>query len=135
MGLTVKHTSAEIARAVMEGVAFSLYHAWTAMNSEGSIKPRRIVATGGGSQSALWLDILADVFGYPLIVGSDQGAARGAALLARDSIGGKQQDLLTSTFPMREPHMAFDYRELTQRYIWWAERLNGLWGAYPGLIF
>ncbi len=127
MGLTPEHTSSEVARAVLEGVAFSLYHAWTAMNATGAIKPRRIVATGGGSKSTLWLDILAGVFGYPLVVGSDQGAARGAALLARDSVVGKQQDLLKPAFHARESDKAFDYRELTQRYIWWAERLNGLW--------
>jgi len=47
------------------------------------IKPREIVASGGGARSPFWRQMLADNFGAPITtVSATDGSAYGAALLA-----------------------------------------------------
>ena len=46
--------------------------------------PRRIVAPGGGTRVAVWMQALADVTGLPVdVVAVPEGAALGAAFIAR----------------------------------------------------
>jgi xylulokinase len=86
VGISSHHTLAHFARAVMEGVAFSLRDCRDAVQSLGELMTDyRIV--GGGSRSALWRQILCDVLGVPLIVPTIQDAAYGAALLASVAVG------------------------------------------------
>ncbi len=82
VGLTVRHTKAHLARAVLEGVAFGLRDSLEIMKSMGiSIGNAR--ASGGGAKSEVWRSIQADVFGLPLsTIAIDEGPALGAALLA-----------------------------------------------------
>ncbi|MGW8143378.1 MAG: FGGY-family carbohydrate kinase, partial [Anaerolineales bacterium] len=87
IGLTTRHGKEELVRAVMEGVVFSLYDAYQAMIAAG-VEPERIILSGGGAQSNLWNQIVADVFGMPvhrLQVGEQ--SALGAALLVGSGIG------------------------------------------------
>lgn len=82
VGLTVRHTRAHLARAVLEGVAFGLRDSLEIMKTMGiSIGNAR--ASGGGAKSSAWRAIQADVFGLPLsTVAIEEGPALGAALLA-----------------------------------------------------
>ena len=82
VGLTVRHTKAHMARAVLEGVSFGLRDSLEIMKSMGiSIGNAR--ASGGGAKSEVWRQIQADVFGLPLsTIAIDEGPALGAALLA-----------------------------------------------------
>ena len=51
---------------------------------DAGLEPRRIVATGGGTQVAPWMRALADCTGLPVDVGAvPEGAALGAAFMAR----------------------------------------------------
>jgi xylulokinase len=81
-GLNLKHTRAAMARAVMEGVSFGLRDSLElTLNLRAPVRQIRLV--GGGARSALWQQILADVFEQPIhTVNATQGAAFGAALLA-----------------------------------------------------
>ncbi len=82
LGLSAHHTRGHIARAVLEGVAFSLRDAFTIF-SELAVPLRHVRLGGGGARSALWRQIQADVYGHPVAtVEADEGAAFGAALLA-----------------------------------------------------
>jgi xylulokinase len=68
VGLSREHSGAEVARAVLEGVAFSIRHCLDEM-SRYHQKPQEIVIGGGGFRSTLWQQIVADVTGqelYPL---------------------------------------------------------------------
>ncbi len=87
VGLTVRHTKAHLARAVLEGVAFGLRDSLEIMKSMGiSIGNAR--ASGGGAKSEVWRGIQADVFGLPLsTIAIDEGPALGAALLAGVGVG------------------------------------------------
>lgn len=87
LGLTVSHGRSEMVRAVMEGVALALYDAYETLLEVGA-KPDRIVAAGGGAQSPLWLQIIADAFNLPVYqLKTREQAALGAALLAGSGIG------------------------------------------------
>ncbi len=71
-----------LARAVMEGATLGLAYGLNRFRQLG-IQPSEIRLTGGGSQSPVWRQICADVFGVPTVgLQSAEGAALGAALQA-----------------------------------------------------
>lgn len=84
IGLTHQHQSADLIRAVMEGVVFSLKHVSELVIDCSDIPVSEIRTSGGGSQSALCRQIQADVFQLPVktISGGRYGGAFGAALIA-----------------------------------------------------
>ena len=55
-----------MARAVLEGVAFNLRLILDAFREQGA-SPAAIRLIGGGARSALWRQILADVFNLPIL--------------------------------------------------------------------
>jgi len=75
-------TAAHLARAAMEGATLGLNYGLNRLRALGVV-PREIRLTGGGSRSALWRQIAADVFDCPVVCPStEEGAAYGAALHA-----------------------------------------------------
>ncbi len=81
-GIDLSHTRGHFARAVMEGVAFSLREAAEAV-SKVSAMPEELILTGGGARSSVWAGIIANVLGAPVrFPAVDEGSAYGAALLA-----------------------------------------------------
>ena len=73
---------AHLYRAAMEGATYSLKYGFDAFVRAG-MRFERIVLTGGGSNSAAWRQMVADVFGLPVEVPNQaEGAAFGAALQA-----------------------------------------------------
>jgi xylulokinase len=81
-GLSLRHTKAHMARAVLEGVTFSLRECLDLLCGLGQ-SCVRVRVSGGGSRSAFWRQMMADVFGTEIVeVNVTQGAAYGAALLA-----------------------------------------------------
>jgi len=82
VGLTVRHTKAHMARAVLEGVSFGLRDSLEIMKSMG-VSIGNVRASGGGAKSEIWRQIQADVFGLSLsTIAIDEGPALGVALLA-----------------------------------------------------
>jgi xylulokinase len=82
VGLTVRHTKAHLTRAVLEGVSYGLRDSLELMRGLG-ITATQVRASGGGARSALWRQILADIFDAAIAtVNVTEGAAYGAALLA-----------------------------------------------------
>lgn len=100
VGLTAAHGRGELVRATMEGVVFACREAFTALQENGAT-PRRIVVAGGGSRSALWLQIIADVFGLPVqpLKTADQSAI-GAAMLAAIGTGEVSFNEATAQWPV-----------------------------------
>jgi xylulokinase len=83
VGLTLAHDRRHLARAVLEGVAFGLRDGLDLMTAAGMPAPAQIRASGGGTASALWRQILADVLQAEIAtVSTTEGAAYGAGLLA-----------------------------------------------------
>jgi len=88
VGLTVRHDLRHMTRAVMEGVGFGLRDGLDLMVTAGMAAPHQIRASGGGIRSALWQQILADVLDAEIaVVGTEEGAAYGASLLAAVGTG------------------------------------------------
>lgn len=87
VGLSASHTLGDMTRAVMEGVAFSLADCLGVL-SEAGVKPKSLVAVGGGGTSALWREIVCNVLNTEVELSptAAEGAAYGAALLA--TVGG-----------------------------------------------
>ena len=72
--------AAHIVRSVMEGTVLNLGYGMARMRALG-LEPAEIRATGGGAKSRLWLQIVADVFGTPVVtLRETEAAAYGAAL-------------------------------------------------------
>lgn len=88
VGLTLAHDRRHLTRAVLEGVAFGLRDGLDLMTEAGMPAPAQIRASGGGTASALWRQILADVLGAEIAtVSTTEGAAYGAGLLAAVGAG------------------------------------------------
>lgn len=86
VGISARHRAPHFARAIMEGVAFSIRDCLEAVAALGQpIVEQRLL--GGGARSPLWRQILCDVLGQPLIKPAVQDAAFGAALLAGVAVG------------------------------------------------
>jgi len=82
VGLTARHSAAHMARAIMEGVVFSMRDGLEIMRALG-LPIGQIRATGGGGRSALWRQMQADIYGAEVVtLRAEEGPASGAALLA-----------------------------------------------------
>lgn len=81
-GISGKHQQGHFIRSVMEGVTFGLRDSLELISERG-IEFEEIRLIGGGSQSKLWQQITADIFGYPIsLLNIEQGPAFGAAIIA-----------------------------------------------------
>ena len=118
-GMTTSNiTPAHLARAAMEGVTLGMAYGLRRMESLG-LKPTEIRLTGGGSRSAVWRQILADIFGYPVVtMESSEGAALGAAIQALASADKSRtlEEWAISCSPVAagsrlEPRSDFNYSE------------------------
>ena len=81
-GLDLHHGPAHLFRATLEGIGFGLKHMLDAL-PVGLPRPVSLTATGGGTASEVFLQIVSDITGLDQSVAGDvSGAAYGAALLA-----------------------------------------------------
>lgn len=81
-GLALSHGRGHLARAVVEGVAFSLVRSIEVVRELG-VTIDRLRAVGGGARSAEWLGIIASLAKLPIDrLTAEEGGAFGAALLA-----------------------------------------------------
>ncbi len=86
-GLSLNHTRADVYRALLESVGFGIRHNIDKMREEGAA-PERIMAVGGGTRNALWMQIVSDIAGIEQHVPEQRiGAAYGDAFLAGVGIG------------------------------------------------
>ncbi|MBN2505411.1 MAG: xylulokinase [Verrucomicrobia bacterium] len=75
-------TAPHFARAAMEGVTLGMNYGLRRLAQLG-VQPAQIRATGGGARSALWRQIMADIFNAEVVtLKVAEGAAYGAALQA-----------------------------------------------------
>lgn len=107
VGLNLFHTRAHLYRAVLEGVTFALRHNMDAGAQSAVSLENRLVVVGGAAFSDLWMQIIADVTGYPVYtikenveapLGAARLAALGVGLIQRDS-----QDKWITLAPRAKP--------------------------------
>jgi len=86
-GLRVGNGRAEMARAVFEGIAFSVKDGWNALRDRIDAGDG-LLLTGGGTADPRWRQLLADTLETPLAVSpTPASAGRGAALLGAVAAG------------------------------------------------
>ena len=86
-GMTLGHGRDHMVRAVMEGVTFQV-RAVARVLEEVAGRPQEVRATGGFARSALWRQIMADVFGREVVFPEGvEGSSLGAALLGMKATG------------------------------------------------
>lgn len=126
-GLTTKTmVPAVMARAVTEGVTLGLAYGMQRF-AEMNIRPTEIRLTGGGSASPVWRQIVADVFGVPVVcLRTGEGAALGAAIQAALTVDGWDQlERMTSrlvqpderTRSQPNPGAHELYKEISEKHI------------------
>ena len=82
IGLSLRHTTAHLFRALLEGTAFGARHNFEVMGEMGA-SPQRLVAVGGGTKNPLWLQVISDVTGLPQQVPSQTiGASYGDGFMS-----------------------------------------------------
>ena len=86
LGAVSSHTKEHFVRAVLEGVAFSLYDCLLREEALG-VMATEFRLIGGGSQSPLWRRITCDVFGRPMLLPKESDSSFGTALLGGVGIG------------------------------------------------
>lgn len=86
-GLSAIHQKPHMGRAVMEGVAYSLYDLLEVFRSSGAACDDMLLC-GGGAKSPFWTKMFADVYGIDVKTGaSGESACLGAAILAGCAAG------------------------------------------------
>ncbi len=120
IGLTIRHTRADLIRAVLEGVALNLRLILQAFQAQGA-QPDAIRLIGGGARGRLWNQIMADVYGLPVhrLANLEEATSMGAALAGGVALGlypdfsvaGAMNPIAETIDP--DPHTRDRYTELT----------------------
>jgi xylulokinase len=88
LGLTIRHTRADMVRAVLEGVTMNLRVILDAFRAQGAqIQAMRLI--GGGARGRFWNRIMADVYGVPVqrLAILEEATSMGAALAGGVGVG------------------------------------------------
>jgi xylulokinase len=123
LGLTEKtFNSGHMVRAAMEGATMGMNYGLRRLASLG-VKAKEIRVTGGGAKSPVWRQLMADVFGVPVVaMVEDEGAALGGALQAAwctsllDGNRAKITDFTTGVVALDESTRCLPDRARVARY-------------------
>jgi xylulokinase len=82
VGLDISHTTVDMTRAVLEGMAFAMWDAFQVLPGEPD--PGPLTVTGKAAQNRLWLETLASLFQRQVKpVSVHEGSAYGAAMIGQ----------------------------------------------------
>jgi len=98
-GLTLEHGPAHLYRAILEGCAFGLRSVVETLRSGGH-EISEFRACGSGVANALWLRIIADVTGIPLLVSREKHATSLGSAMCAAVAGGVFGDLPAASHAM-----------------------------------
>lgn len=115
IGLNLTHSKGDMTRAVLEGVSFALRESFEIIK-EMKQPIREIRISGGGSNSAFWKQMIADIFQLPVTaIETAQGPAYGAAILACAGESGRKLESICAAW-IRTSETFQPNRELRQYY-------------------
>lgn len=101
IGLTAKHTRADMVRALLEGVTYSQKDCLVLVERMGA-RVDKVRLSGGGAKSPFWRQMFADAFDKTIAtLETQEGSAYGAGLLAM--VGSGRFPLGRSRLPRRHP--------------------------------
>jgi gluconokinase len=108
-GLDITHTKAHLIRSTIEAVIYSVYSIGKVLLEKRTVN--EIHATGGFTQSALWVQILCDVFNRTVLVSdSVESSALGAVKIGMQALGIENKWLpkTTETYsPNQQQHQIY----------------------------
>ena len=115
-GLDMTHGRGDLFRAVLEGIASGTAHVFETCREVGAT-PSRVLAVGGGTQNAVWMQATSDLAGLPqLVCEKTVGASYGDAFLAAVATGaampeeiGRWNRVVRTVEPQPEPAYARQY--------------------------
>ncbi len=107
IGFDARHTRGHIYRSILEAIALTMKHHVDAMCTELGITLDEIVVSGGGSNSALFMRIFADVFGIPASRCVDGGGASLGAAICAAAATGVYPDIETAAAAMTRHRESF----------------------------
>jgi sugar (pentulose or hexulose) kinase len=88
IGMRLGHTRVDLFKAVLEGTAYEMEFIRRQAQSAAGARVDRLVAIGGGTRMRPWLQIKADISGYPIETPAmPEATLTGAALLAGVAAG------------------------------------------------
>lgn len=88
IGFDGRHKRAHMYRSILEAIAMTMHMSMSDMFDEMGYKPKKLIVSGGGSNSKLFMHIFADVFGMPTVRNECNNAAGvGAAICAAVGVG------------------------------------------------
>ena len=116
IGLSASHTQADMARAVLEGVAFAYQHALNSLIQEPLTD---LLFTGGGSRSNQFSQLLADIVGLTVSVPESPEfiGLRGAVLAVEAVKTGRGYDLSPDLAKRLEPKKATSYEAKYEHFL------------------
>jgi xylulokinase len=112
-GLDLTHGRGDLYRAVLEGIACATAHI-TQTYAELGAAPARVLAVGGGTQNAVWMQATSDLTGLrQTVCGTTLGASYGDAFLAAVAAGLATREDITLWNPVArtvtpQPDPAYD---------------------------
>lgn len=103
LNVSLKHTRADLLRAVLEGVALNTRWMLESVNRFLGAPARDITLVGGGGQSWAWAQIFADVLGVNVRLPREpiQANVRGAAFIAGVGIGALKFEDIPERVPLQ----------------------------------
>ncbi|MDR1903289.1 MAG: hypothetical protein LBQ88_13550 [Treponema sp.] len=123
IGLELSHTTADIYRAVMEGISYEMMLNMERL-AEVGVTIRSLYASGGCARSAVWLQMKADIFGVPVTrLSLDEAGTFGGIMLTGRAVGAfdslnQGAELLVKPVHTYEPRpeMHEQYKQHYERY-------------------
>jgi xylulokinase len=131
LGLSLRHSRADVARAALEGIAQGIRRNVDVMLEMG-VAVERIRAVGGGVKNPAWLQAVSDCLGRPQEVVTQRGAAYGDAILAAIGVGALERADVSTWLAV--DHTAQPEPGLAELYARQASRHSRLYEATKTLM-
>lgn len=103
-GLTLNHSRGDMLRGIMEGVGYNLDMILKAFQKSGNMIDN-LILIGGGARNKVWQQILADIFGIPILTPNylEEATSMGAAITAGVGVGAyKDFDVVDKFIKVKE---------------------------------
>lgn len=108
LGFDARHSRGHVYRSILEAIALTMKFHVDAMSAELGIELTEIVVSGGGSNSPLFMQIFADVFGIPASRSVDGGGAALGAAICAAAAAGLHADIETAAAHMTHRRETFE---------------------------
>ena len=131
LGFDERHTRGHIYRSLLEGIALTLKNSYSAMCEELGKTPSKIIVSGGGSNSDLYMQIIADIYGVRTVRNVVNGAASLGAAISVAVATGIYPDYETAVRKMIKQRDEFTPNMANHDAY---NRINNIYRRLPGLL-